>query len=360
MEFGSVIELDNNKYYIDCGNSIHRIDIGYGSDFNQYFFQSGRNAIEALMLFLHGESNVILVPDFVCETVKDAILRADWMYVEYNVHENMKIDVCEINRLIMEQNFKYVYISHLFDSRFSDDDIKYFEEWKKDGITVIEDVTLNLLATDKIGFGSYIIGSFRKWFAIPDGAFLFSKNKITMENIKDGSVYTSYYLLAQTLKREYINGGYEDSELKKLYLEYYGLSMNDIFSDYTIKGMSHISKVYMSNINITEIRKLRQENYDFLYEQISEIDTNLCVSKRSNTATPMMLVVKCDNRDELLNRLIEHDIYCSVHWRLSSDKPNVKYLSSHLLSIPCDQRYTSKQLQYIVDCLNTFKEQHIF
>ena len=131
MEFGSVIELDKNKYYIDCGKSIHNIDLAYGTFFKKYFFQSGRNAIEALMLLLHNKHAVIFVPDFICETVKDSILRAGWEYIEYTVYEDMKINTREINKKITELNLKYVYIAHLFDSRFNDDDIIIFETWKK-------------------------------------------------------------------------------------------------------------------------------------------------------------------------------------------------------------------------------------
>lgn len=67
----------------------------------------------------------------------------------------------------------------------------------------------------------------------------------------------------------------------------------------------------------------------------------------------MGMVIQAENREELLQYLIQNDIYCNVHWRLEplEGNPERTFLSRHSLTIPCDQRYGMEEMDYIVDVL---------
>lgn len=350
MEIGSVIELDDDYLYLDNSNYDNQID---SNTYFSYYFQSGRNAIEILFKHIYSENKQVMLPNYICHSVKEAITRSGWKYVEYHLDRELNINLKEISDMISNNNISFLYVNHFFHKSFTEEIIEYMHDLKKQGIVIIEDITLNLLSTERIGFGNYIVGSLRKWFAIPDGALLLSENEIEVDYCRATSQYTLYYLLAQTLKREYVRAGHRDKILKELFMQYYRIAMEDLFNDYSVYNMSHFSKAYLKNVSIDYIRNKRKKNYDFLYSRINGLSDKIKVFEREKNMVPMMFLIECDKRDCLMEYLIEKDIYCNIHWRIVDDTASEdnRWLSNRVLSIPCDQRYSEKELEYIVSVI---------
>ena len=87
-------------------------------------------------------------------------------------------------------------------------------------------------------FGDYIVGSIRKWFALPDGAFIISRYRIPdLSRADSASEYTLNYVISQFMKKEYLKNPFLD---KQMFLEYSQISMKSLFSDYTIRFISNI------------------------------------------------------------------------------------------------------------------------
>ena len=356
MEYGSVLELDDlSKYKISeepgsftlpfMKNKSCRPDIN--------FYQSGRNAIEELLLFLKKKKgiNKVIIPDFVCQTVKDAAVRASVETDEYIVNKDYEYSVKEIDSKIGKDSC--VYLCHFFGQPISEDVICAAKRWMDAGTIVIEDITLSLLSENPkgVGFGNYILGSIRKWFPIPDGGFLSAYNSELPKEPEKNSVskYTDYYMVVQTLKREYITGGCKDKALKDVYMSYYGLSIKELFSDYRIYPMSEWSYNYLQNVSVEEVLAKRIENYDCLYDRLKGIKGIQLKKPRKEGYLPFGMVLDVSDRDDLLNYLIQNDIYCNVHWRLGSSakNPDLEYLSGRSITVPCDQRYTKEDMEHI-------------
>ena len=69
---------------------------------------------------------------------------------------------------------------------------------------------------------------------------------------------------------------------------------------------------------------------------------------------------KYDLALDKLNYLIKHNIYCNVHWRLTDKAQNSasNYLSHNLITIPCDQRYSEKEMDYIVKVIRKWEKKN--
>lgn len=361
VEIGSVIELEDwSNYLYWQENKKFRLPFMCEKvdEYKSVFYQSGRNAIEELMKYMqkHMDIKKILIPDFVCKTVTDAVERSGMMYEKYCVDCNFEVQLEEIQRKI-ESGIKSIYIVQYFGKRNTPEFLSSIAEWKKQGIIIVEDITMSLYSKkeSEIGIGNYILGSLRKWLPIPDGAFVSTLDQGLPDvlNVTYVSKYTDYYRLVQAMKREYICGGCVDKELKENYLAYYKKSIDELFSDYKIYPISDFAQNYLSNYNAEVVSQKRIDNYDYLYNKIINITKINVKIKRADGYVPFGMLIECANRDELLKFLIDRDIYCNVHWRLdrSENNENVEKLSRSLLTIPCDQRYSYKEMDYIAQAI---------
>ena len=361
MEIGSVLELDNwSCYCYKEHNQELELPFMELSDrqYKTYFYQNARNAIEELAFYLYHTRGIedFLIPQYICETVSAAFKRAGVKVHEYKINRQFEINISQIEQKI--QNRTCIFIPHYFGIPITDELRDKIVDWKSRGIVIIEDITMSLLSKEKnkVGYGDYIVGSIRKWLPIPDGGFVCVADGQAYEERKkaDSGAYANLYTIVQMMKREYVFGGEKDKSLKDNYRNYYKDAIDILFSDYTIREMSKLSYNYILNCKYEDIIRRRILNYDYLYNNIKNHKVR-CLAKREKEYCPFMMVIVSENRDELLKYLIQQDIYCNIHWNLEEATGETeKYLSQHMLSIPCDQRYTVQDMERIVQAVNAY------
>ncbi|MBR6095102.1 MAG: DegT/DnrJ/EryC1/StrS family aminotransferase [Lachnospiraceae bacterium] len=354
MEIGSILQTASYDKYLPSQNSdSFKLPFMQDDEWLSSFFQSGRNAIEVLFAETAPGASV-LVPDFVCGTVPEAIQRAGCRVVNYHIDDDFTFSFEEINALLSET--KILYIVHFFGRKFSETEMKAISHWKNEGITVVEDITMSLYSKDPeaFGFGDYIIGSIRKWLPVSDGGFILSKAKsFDAPKMQSVSLYSYYYQLAQMLKKQYIEAGEKDAKLKETYMNFYHESIRYLFSDYSIAPISPVSMNYILNTQSQNSYFKRVQNYTYLSEGLKDFGDSIRPAVILNPGyVPFGMVVKCTKRDELLQYLIKNDIYCNIHWRL--DLPAVFSLSNQILTIPCDERYGKKEMDRILQVIKDF------
>lgn len=367
MEIGSVLELEDWYYYrIPKEPSLFCLPFMNHQPEKYYtnFYQSGRNAIEHLLGYLVSIGRVkrVLLPDYVCQSVTDAAIRAGIPIGTYPIDLSYYFTASDIEDQLLPGDC--IYIAHYFGQSLNDSQLSAIAKWKNDGFLIIEDITLSLLSADSkggVGFGSYVLGSIRKWFSIPDGGFLTTTSEELPTEVQGTCVskYTDYYLTVQSMKRQYIQGGCVDKALKEIYMGYYSLSIDELFSDYALYPISAWSINYLQNADIEKITAKRMENYDYLYSLISDIPGLELKITRENGYIPFGMEICCDRRDDLLKYLISEDIYCNVHWRLPASEKNsaIAQLAQRSMTIPCDQRYEQEDLRRIAKCLRKWFEE---
>lgn len=82
-------------------------------------------------------------------------------------------------------------------------------------------------------------------------------------------------------------------------------------------------------------------------------------NEKSEDFIPFSFPVLVDERDRFRKYLMEHKIYCAVHWPMETKeqceiKTNME-LTKHMLSLPLDQRYDLEHMKYMVEIVNEFK-----
>ena len=349
-EIGSYFWFDfsnQSEYKRDSSRWLPRVD-------DSCFTFSGRSAIELALLDIIKEKKVdrAYVPSYCCESMVTPFIR-NGIHVEfydvsfqegkfiYNIDENIKCDVA----LVMS-----------YFGLCSDNAHSLIDSLSKRGIVVIEDITHSLLSRRQSSLKSdYLIAGLRKWFAIPTGGWIGKKKgNLNLLPNKDSESYVMDKIEGMIEKARYISGE-QIEKARFLELQNGFESFLDIH-DCMLK-IDLTSQLIIDRLSISKIQWARKNNAKQLYRdfQSMNIDGIQIPELNLNNDTPLFFPVFLEPayRESLRKYLIEHHIYCPVHW------PEVEGAFSGVrnneLSIICDQRYSTKDMEYITDVIKTWK-----
>lgn len=116
MEIGSIFDI-NIKELFKEGKKI--VNFPFEKDYryeDKRFFNTGRSAIEYLfrLQLKIKEDECVLVPNFTCNSVIDALERSHVKYIFYNILENFQIDIEDVLSKIKENNVKVIFYINYF------------------------------------------------------------------------------------------------------------------------------------------------------------------------------------------------------------------------------------------------------
>ena len=176
----------------------------------------------------------------------------------------------------------------------------------------------------------------RKFFGVPDGAFLYTDSLIDEEFEIDESFERMHFLL----------GRFERSA-SEFYKEY--AANNQVFASVPVRKMSNLTLNLLHGIDYENIKKIRSENYNYLYEQFWDI--NRLEVRKIEGAFAYPLWIK--NGYAIRKKLIDSNIYIPTLWPnvlQDVDENSMEYdFAKNILPIPVDQRYTIKVMEYLVE-----------
>lgn len=285
------------------------------------YLNSCRNALRYLIRALG--INKIFVPYYTCHVVYEAI-KAEHCDIEF-----YHID----NELMPEVDFK------------TDSFILYNNYFGISGKRVkqLANIYPNLIVDNAQAFYSEIYGraaiySPRKFFGLPDGGILRGKD-IPILNLKTS---TSYDVCSHLLKRLDLGPqeGYEDF-----------IENDKTLGNYEICLMSPVTSSLMKNVNYYEASQRRLQNFEFL---LSNLPTSF-PRKADEEDIPLIFPMLHKEGKRIRKELIDNKIFCANYWPSNKDKEFNEIesnLKENLVAIPCDQRYSIKEMKYI---LNVFK-----
>ena len=184
--------------------------------------------------------------------------------------------------------------------------------------------------------GVYNIYSCRKFFAVPDGAYLVSQsinkeNRITLK--KDLSYKRALALLKSLELGE--SSAYKDMQTNE----------QDIAKKYC--AMSALTESMLSAVDYTSEDAIRTRNFKHLHESLKKF--NLLAITHTPEHAPQFypLLVNADVRDHLIRK----KIFIPLMWRktLSKefDRLSEKQLSQKLICLPVSPDYSVEDMEYI-------------
>lgn len=347
MELGSNFELDVTTLLQKDDNIFQ-----YLKEYHTIYTDSGRSASTILNHIL--EQGTILLPNYICESVINSYQNYfDIQY--YKVYKDLTIDIEDLESKI-DESVTAVYVMHYFGQLQGIEVCKALQSLReKYGFVIIEDTTHSIY-TKKSTIGDYCICSLRKWFPIMDGGVLYSKkdlSQIPLENIEAKAPGRS--LEAMILKKLFIEGELEcNACYRKIFVE----EEEKLDKQQQPYLISEVSKSMLKCFSIEELIAKRKTNLNNIYKKLNKGGNESPLQGNDFVALAYPLYV--EERDEFRKFLMEHRIYCAVHWPLAGTElendADSKWISEHIISLPIDQRYDESHMLYMLEVIDEYKK----
>jgi hypothetical protein len=244
---------------------------------------------------------------------------------------------------------------------------KVWQDWlsQHDDIILIEDHTHDPFSVwAQQSTAHYAMASLRKTLPLPDGAIVWSPQKMPLPKPASPPPYGAYQKLsAMLLKRAYISGmEISKDAYRQLQIE----GEEQLYTEIDSAASSFTTNI-LKSLDIPRLRQHRERNISrFLKLILAEeiLDIVPLFSDWDLGAVPFNSILICKTpeiRERLRKFLINQNIFVAVHWEqnlgnLSANDTLAIHLSNCLLTIPTDFRYSLEDVERVTaKVLNFFQ-----
>jgi hypothetical protein len=226
------------------------------------------------------------------------------------------------------------------------------------GTVTILDMTHSLLnvAPDEIPSSNYAMASLRKWAGLPDGGLVWkrgSRFSMPLDADSTDGGFGRVRLVAALMKGLYCDGILSQ---KDGYRALFGMA-EDIADGCTAAvPMSRISRIMWGQLDTAAVVCVRRANYAVLASGMSRLRSlHILEEVLPQGVCPLGCPVVSPYRDDLRIFLTSHCVYCPIQWQLpakvATGFPASESVSATILTLPCDQRYTTSDMERVVTLL---------
>ena len=287
----------------------------------------GRNALAYLLKARNIKR--LWVPRFICDSVTEVCEREGVPYSLYGIG----MDFLPSEEIVLGDG-EWLYFVNYY-SQFDNEQIRqYTDKYKK----VIVDNAQSYFQMPLPHVDT--IYTCRKYFGVPDGAFLYSDAYLDQDLPMDESFERMRFLL----------GRYERSA-SEFYGEY--VANNELFAAEPIKRMSKLTFNLLHGLDYEWIKSKREDHYRVLHDRLGSIN-NLKLSSRPST---FMYPLFLDHGSEIRAQLQQKRIYIPILWPNvcdSCDEGEKEHqFARDILPLPIDQRYSIQDITYMTEVLQT-------
>lgn len=328
--------------------------------YNLYTF-SARSALNVYLDEIYsGEKNVVL-PIYTCETCIKPFVDHGFNIEYYRINEDLSINedslVTELEK-IAYNGILYVHSYFGFDT-LSKAKPLLKKLRQKNELTIIDDYTQSWLNKKKEIEADIYLCSIRKWLSTPDGGVLSSDTQpLQSKNIKPFcEEQVNEYIEASLLKNRFLEN---DPSVEKS--QFYPLFKHTIeyFEHKEAYALSPISKVIFDTANYDFVINQRIKNAKFLSQNINNNIVEKIFNDIPQGIVPFYypIYIKNGRRADLQKHLIENNIFCTIHWtpsKIIAERPEIAQIYPNILSLVCDQRYSTDDMTRFVEAINNFK-----
>ena len=310
-EYGGYIEFERFK-----GDILHSEGIA---------LNCGRSCLGYML-----EGKVIkklYLPYFLCETVK---------------HTAEKYDV-EIDFYHIDQSFKPIIDFELHDDEFLYL-VNYYGQLTKEYIIQCFIKFKNIILDNAQDYfaepiaGMHTIYTCRKFFGVPDGAFLFTT--IQNDNEYERDIVND--------RMRFLLGRFEENASK--FYEGYKCN-NEYFDGKPVKRMSLISENILRAVDYEAVKSRRTENWEYVSDRLSKYNKLNPIKSEGPFAYPLLI----SDGMKIKSKLAEKQIYVPTLWPNvieESEVGTIEYeYASDILPIPIDQRYSLQDMKAMCEII---------
>lgn len=290
---------------------------------------TGRNCLEYILRARKYDK--VYIPYYTCEVVLEPFKKLGISYEFYHVDINL-----EIKYMFSLKTGEGLLFTNYFGLKQ-----RYVEQLAEQiGTRLIVDNTQAFYAKPIKGIDTFY--TCRKFFGVPDGAYLYSDVKID-ENFKQDQ---SYERFAHLLKRIDLSAEQGYSDFRKA---------DDGLDNQPIRRMSKLTQRMMQSIDYQKAAKQRRDNYEILHKALGE--ANNLTLPLDEAAVPMVYPFLAPIKG-LREKLIENEIFVARYWPnvlgwISKD--DIEYfLAYQMQPLPIDQRYDETDMLRILDVIDNY------
>ncbi len=284
---------------------------------------TARNSFEYILLAR--KYRKVYIPYYTCEVMLQPLERNHIEHEFYSI--NIDFEPVETKTLKPDEAFLYTNYFGL-----KQDCVKRLSEVY--GSQLIVDNAQAFYAPRIDGIDTFY--SARKFFGVPDGAYLYTDCLLDMELQQDKSYMRMQHLLQRI--DEGAEAGY------KAFRE-----NDDSLDNLPIMRMSKLTDAILRGIDYDYIAIKRRENFEYLYHKLAK--KNVLSFSLLTDFVPMVYPFMTED-DSLRDILISNRIFIALYWpnvKLWCNKDNLSYkLAVSNIPLPIDQRYSINDINNLL------------
>lgn len=375
MEIGSFFELNPAVVREDGEAALSLAQVDKYKKAHCCFTASGREAIALALVSLekaHPElRKCCLMPAYMCDSVFLPFVQRGWELVFYTVDRGLLSYGEELFRLALEHDPGLIFIHPYYGTDTCREMRIHLKALRKSGIFVMEDVTQSYYLEGAGKEADFVVGSLRKWYAVPDGGFVAADMPLEEDVLEPGEDYARQRLSVMAEKWSYlqdklsVHGSEGERQAgKEAYLNR-NRAMEAALDDYCgIRRISRLSRLLLLETDEAAAAQKRADNYEYLYEKTSGMRRLRPILSRQGGEAPLYFPIYVKEREKLQSFLRERDIYAPVLWPLGEENRDAlmgdeEYIYRQMLALPIDQRYGIEEMEQIGRALSDYEKQRV-
>ena len=343
MEYGSEFDWKSNDALISDASQ----------DFVQgdwQLYRSGRDAMKAIARIIGGSR--VLLSALCCESMILPFSANGYDVEFYKMNPDLTGDEADV-RAKLADGTVLLYMPYFGIRPFTDEFLLSLRESGRE-IILVEDRTHDIIVPRRDeGFApDAVLASLRKWAALPEGGML--RTDIGRCSAGVDARFGDTRREVMEMKVRYLETW--ESELKKEFLG----KLHDAERLLDESGepcrMSAEYEALLRCIDFTALLAKRRANVARLRERLAALDgTRLRFLSGHPEESTLYFPVYLENRSDIQRAMAQHGVYCPVIWPEPETAHGVcevsRYVTEHMLALPCDQRYTPEDMDFIADML---------
>lgn len=281
---------------------------------------SGRNCLRYLIRARTIKR--IWLPKLLCSAIEETCIEEKVEVLYYSINQQLRPILPSIS------DGDWFYLINYYGQYSKNELISYCKRYKNviiDNAQAFYDYPLDSIDT---------IYTCRKFFGVSDGGYLYTKSVFEGELSQDESFS----------RLEFLAGRFEKSA-NEFYTAYQ--NNEEVISKLPLKTMSKFTHNLLRSIDYKKEAKIRKKNFNRLHKLFKDINLLNVVIPQGPYMYPLLL----ENGVDFRNRLQKEKIYIPLLWpNVLKDLQDVDteyWLSNNILPLPCDQRYTISDMDYM-------------
>ena len=328
-------------------------------DNHTQFVLSGRTALELVARDLIAERNIrsVCLPAYCCDSMLFPFQRAELELKFYDVVPSDN----GIQRLLPENHgCDAVLLLDYFGFSQKETAALAMREHDRGTAVILDRVQSLYSKSDAVQYANYSVTSWRKWFfSCAAAANKHCGEWLAKPTMSANEKYVSLRKAAAEKKAAYLEQGIGD---KQTFLDGFAQAEELLDADFADYAADPESVNALCSLDIPLLKHRRRENASVIYGALNDLaDPGIrpLFPQMGAGDTPLFVPVLVDPtlRADLRRFLIQHQVYCPIHWPDAQTGGGAELYASEL-SLLCDQRYTAEDIKMEMNLIKEFFKYH--